>query len=529
MIGAMFEGIKGRVSGRQLLALLLLAALLARVAGARWGLPLLLHPDENKLIDPALRMLDSGSAHPGGFLYPSFYIYAQAAVAGLLRGLSALGGRAAPEMADYYWWGRALTAALGTATLALAWACARAAGARAWSLLAAALVAVSVLHLGQSMLITTDIPATLWVSACLLACLRVARGHDAVRDYLLAGAMAGLAAGSKYNGGLVALALVAVHLSRGFSLTALFDRRLLAGGAAAMAAFLVSTPYALVEPGELGRFLVLQSDAYAQHPGAGTGAATSYAAYWATLLRKFGGPQLLLAGIGAAALCTRARSTAAVLGGFPLLYFAFMGAYPVHFERNAVVLLPALGALAAVGAATAWQASAKPGGARGAMLLRALLLLVLVAGAWQQASRSAAHLRLARLPDTRLLAMNWMQQNLPRRSTVALEHYTPPLAAGRLWPTRLGYGGLVRSGGLAGFDYLVASSGDYGRFVNHPERYPEQAAAYQRVFASNELVKVFRPDWQSSSGPEIRVYLTPGGSRRVERRLRRRSAPPSAP
>jgi len=450
-------------------------------------------------------------------------------VAGLLRGLSALGGRAAPEMADYYWWGRVLTAGLGTATVALAWACARAAGARAWSLLAAALVAVSVLHLGQSMLITTDMPATLWVSACLLACLRVARGHDAVRDYLLGGAMAGLAAGSKYNGGLVALALVAVHLSRGFSLTALFDRRLLAGGAAAMAAFLVSTPYALVEPGELWRFLVLQSDAYSHHPGAETGAVTSYAAYWATLLRKFGGPQLLLAGIGAVALCTRARSTAVVLGGFPLLYFAFMGAYPVHFERNAVVLLPALGALAAVGAATAWQASAKPGGARSAMLLRALLVLVLVAGASQQASRSAAHLRLARLPDTRLLAMDWMQQNLPRRSTVALEHYTPPLAAGPLWPTRLGYGGLVRSGGLAGFDYLVASSGDYGRFVNHPERYPEQAAAYQRVFASNELVKVFSPDWQSSNGPEIRVYLTPAGSRRIERRLRRRSSPPSAP
>ena len=62
-----------------LLAAIGTGAFLLRHEGVSFGLPAQVHPDEKVIADPARRMASGGTLHPGTFLYPSFYIYAEAA------------------------------------------------------------------------------------------------------------------------------------------------------------------------------------------------------------------------------------------------------------------------------------------------------------------------------------------------------------------------------------------------------------------------------------------------------------------
>ena len=92
---------------------------------------------------------------------------------------------------DFYLWGRAVTAILGTATVwsSTAPACA---GARGTALLAAGMLAVMPLHVRESHYVLTDVPVTFFVMLTLLLSLR-AHERATAWSFALAGAAAGLA------------------------------------------------------------------------------------------------------------------------------------------------------------------------------------------------------------------------------------------------------------------------------------------------------------------------------------------------
>src|SRR5439155_15339527 len=94
--------------------------------------------------------------------------------------------------------------ALVTGTLA------RRAFGRAAGLLAGLALALAPLHVQHSHFMTVDVPATLWVAVALWCALRAletpTRGWFAA-----AGVAAGLAAGTKYNAGLVLLSVLAAN------------------------------------------------------------------------------------------------------------------------------------------------------------------------------------------------------------------------------------------------------------------------------------------------------------------------------
>ncbi|MDP6934539.1 MAG: glycosyltransferase family 39 protein [Myxococcota bacterium] len=117
------------------------------------------------------------------------------------------------------------------------------------ALLAAAFASISALLTKMSIVVRPEIFLVFFVTLTLVGAVRVLqRGNRA--DYLLAGVAAGLTIGSKYNGGLVVLAVFAAHL-----LAPREQRSTRWLGLAALGctlAFLVSTPYAILDP---GRFL----------------------------------------------------------------------------------------------------------------------------------------------------------------------------------------------------------------------------------------------------------------------------------
>src|SRR4051812_4766781 len=239
-----WRGSADRHLARVALPLTLVIAALLRLWALRQGVPFAVQVDEPEVLLRAVRMMRTGDLSPHFYDYPTLYMYLQAIVAalrfliGAMRGEWAALAQAPPEA--FYVWGRALTALFGTATV---WIVYRA-GTR-WdegtALLAAIMFAVMPLHVRESHFILTDVPATFFVMLTLLLALR-AHERATPWTFALAGAAAGLAAGTKYNGGVAIVipliacgATPAVRPPRRLSRT-----RVLAGGRIAL---LVGAPH----------------------------------------------------------------------------------------------------------------------------------------------------------------------------------------------------------------------------------------------------------------------------------------------
>src|SRR5690349_6027192 len=157
------------------LAFALLAAALLRMWSLGHGIPYSPGVDEPEIMDRAVRMIHTGDFNPHFFDYPSLYIYIQAVVAvgrfllGAVRGEWA--SLAAATTSDFYLWGRAVTALLGTATVWLIYLGGLRWGART-ALLAAALLAVMPLHVRESHYVLTDVPVTFFVTLTFVLSLR---------------------------------------------------------------------------------------------------------------------------------------------------------------------------------------------------------------------------------------------------------------------------------------------------------------------------------------------------------------------
>lgn len=503
-----------RVVHAVLLVAVLAGTFSLRYEGISFGLPILVHPDEAPVVDPARRIAATGELDPKTFLYPSLTIYAQALAYRVRYALTEATSFARLGEIEIYRTGRTLTVVFAVATVLATYGLGRLIAGPTAGLSAAALTAVSELHVANSLPVTTDVPMALFVVLASLLSLRIHLRGGRLRDYVAAGACAGLATSTKYNGVFAVLPILVAHLvTVPVSPRVLFDRRLLAAAAASVVGFFAATPYALVDTDSFLAFLRLQREAYSLgHPGAEE-VGTSYGFYFTALRNRFGTLPLAVAAAGIVPLARRPR-LAAIFLAFPVTLFLFMGAYPVRFDRNIVALVSFAAATAgcAVAALVARARIPQPAPARrlGAWTMAAAVVMALVYGGFEQLERSRAYTRLVTLPHTRWLAKVWIEENLPAGSKIAREFYTPPIDPERFDVVEVGYWGLIRTPQIEQYDYLIASSDDFARFVNRADRYPEQAAAYQRIFARYELVKTFAGDWRTSTGPEIRIYRRPG-------------------
>ena len=129
--------------------------------------------------------------------------------------------------------------------------------------------------------------------------------------------------------------------------------------------------------------------------------------------------------------------------------------------------------------------------------------------------------------DTREVAREWIQGNVPPGALIAVENYGPPLvredllehyrAAGldpvtyRLVRLKLPAPGVPeRSRDLdrlreRGVEYVVVSSRIRDRVLDAPEVYPTIVDFYRRLDAETELVKEFRPG-PGERGPVLNLY-----------------------
>jgi 4-amino-4-deoxy-L-arabinose transferase-like glycosyltransferase len=491
------------------LPLALLAAAILRFWALPQGIPFSVQVDEPEVMVRAVTIMKTGDFNPHFFDYPGLYIYVQALVA-IVRFLAgATQGQwsalAQAPVDAFYLWGRAVTAITGTATVwivyqaALRWD-------RRTALLAAAMFAEIPLHVRESHFELTDVPATFVVTVTLLLSLR-AHERSTVWAFALAGAAAGLAAGTKYNAGLaIVLPLAASAMTPGTRPSRLAAT--LATVGAALAAFLVVAPYTFLDlPTFLNQFARLVSEYRSATPLAPISQPylkhLRYALQWPGSIivctglvlgvsRAFRGPE---------------RLKWMLVAFFPILYFRVISTQNIAYARYLLPLLPflsLLGAAAIVGLIDALRRTRLSRPVQ-AVTVVALALLAVVPPAYTAMQFDATAAKVW----TTEQAYGWILNSIPAGARVTMESrqillppayraaYVPQL---RLHP--------FEQYVAEGVEYLVASSQCYGVYLDAagggPQRYPREYDEYMRIFAQTQEVARFTPSAEHP-GPELRV------------------------
>lgn len=477
----------------------MLAAILASAGVLRFwslgaGIPFSVGVDEPEVMNRAVGIMRSGDFNPHFYDYPTLYIYLQTAVAcvrflvGAMRGEWFSLAEIAPE--QFYLWGRAVTAAFGTATVALVYFIGLRWGTR-YALVAAGLMAVMPMHVRESHYVLTDVPATFFVTAAFLLSLRAAETPRATA-FMWAGAAAGLAAATKYPAGLVLLLpLIAAWMTHGARPSRLAAAGAVVAGAAI--AFLIAAPYTVLDlPGFLNGYArLMKSYAGAQPPEA---PAVTYfkhlliALWWPGMLAVVGG--FVFGVVRAINGPGRVRWTLAV--AFPLVFFLFLSKQALPFGRYLLPLVPflcILAAVAVVGGVSLLRRFSIP------RVARTALIVAFTVGVILPPAVQAIRFNRTNGAVTVSQAYDWIRTNVPTDATVVIE------ARNLVLPPGMYKGGNVRQLRerpfedyvAAGVDYLVASSQCYGPYFDEPQKWQREYADYQRLFHQAREVARFSP------------------------------------
>ena len=495
-------------TSRLALGLVLIAAAVLRFWALGRGIPYAVQVDEPEIVERAVTMMRSGSIHPHFFDYPGLYIYVQLVVATVRFIAGAMAGEwtslAQATGGSFYLWGRAVTAVFGIATVLLVYQVGMRWGAR-HALLAAGLMAVLPLHVRYSHFVLTDTPLTFFVTLTFLLSL-AAHERGTMGGFVWAGAAAGLAAATKYNGGLsLMMPLMACWMTVPLRVGRL--RAALAAIGACGAAFLLCAPYTVFDlPGFLNSFARLITE----YRNATPLSDPIWLIYLKYLLRHaFGWPALLLAaggmGLGIVRLVRgpgRVRWALAVT--FPLAYFWMLSTQGIAFARYLLPIVPPLCVLAAVAVVSGVSLLRRyeiPRAARTA-LIAALTIAALLPPAIMSVR---ADRDLARV-STVDIAYAWIVQNIPADSNVLLEQRAMLLPiqyqSRNVSQLRLKSYQQWRD---EGFEYLIASSGAYGGVFDSPEKFPDEYAQYMRIFTQSREIARFTPS-ENVPGPELRIF-----------------------
>ncbi len=410
------------------------------------GLPYQYVPDESTMVGSALRMGASRSLQPSTFIYPALLMYLFAAeylgllVVGLVtRMFSSVAQFQQYAFTDptlFYLLPRLAMALIGTAIIPLAFLLGKRLYGRWAGVVAAGLVATSVMQVQMSHQARHWVPVSFMTLVILWVSLDLAeKGRR--RDYWLSGLLVGLTAATSFNGFLLMLLPLIAHWmhlkKRGGSI---LDPRvhipMVLALVLAPVTFFALNPYILLQ---FNRFVAFQSSGDSSIGGQIRG---HYGNYLQQFLEKQGftffgeatlayEPAITLLGIiGAVLAARRFRASSPLVLSYPLFhYFMFATTAPSLEQRYMLpaVMMWALPAGLAGSQIGEWL-HRKLGGRGEASLAVATLALM------STCLVSLPSLRydwLLSQTDTRTLAKEWIESNLPAGSQVAVESYPPPL------------------------------------------------------------------------------------------------------
>lgn len=417
-------------------AALCVAGLWLRMRGLGYGLPAVYNMDEVAIMNRAMAF-GTGDLNPKNFLYPTFYFYALFVwegltfVAGLAMGwwdsLAAFEREFFVDPSRLYWSGRLLSTLCGVATIAAVAAFATRLMNRTAGLIAAAMMAVTPIAVMDAHYVKHDVPVTLLIVLVhvYLARIFMADGRAPRRDVWITGALAGLAMSTHYYAVFVVLPVAATLLTQP---NVSWPDRLRDGvraGLAAIVIFFAASPFLLPEIGTAWVDITQNRAIVMDRVTAQGGWFPSLGAYF-TLAREFHVPHPLLLAIWALAILAGGKGVprrSVVFASFPVAFLLFIS-NTVPATRYLNPLLPFVAAVTGVALAQLMATS------KGSLLWITRALVVAAPFVW--GLRTSVPLgTFFNQTDTRTLAQQWVEDQIPPGSTVLVQPYSVPLRQSR--------------------------------------------------------------------------------------------------
>ncbi|MFQ5902872.1 MAG: ArnT family glycosyltransferase, partial [Candidatus Binatia bacterium] len=325
----------------------------------------------------------------------------------------------------FYLLGRWLSALLGTLTVGLTYGIGRRLYGRSVGLLGATLLAVNYLHVKDSHYITPDVPVAFMLMAAFWFAVRISE-KPTIKNYAAAGILTGLAISVKYPAFVVAISLLTAHLiavKMKANTVGIFSRKAWVAAALVPIAFLIGTPYSLLDWNNFLIDLWHQKAEVSRHlPIFDRAGILLFENPMLAL-----GVSVYLCFLGGMVRCLLRRSWADILLlCFPTAYLAFLLVTGGLQHRYLVTVLPFFCLLAGlflvdtIGTLTKrFTLSLVSAGT--------IMAVAIVALVFQPLSQSIAlDLSLSQL-DTRTQAKEWIERNISEGSRIAIESFGPPL------------------------------------------------------------------------------------------------------
>jgi hypothetical protein len=423
------------------LGLVLVGTLLLRLWGIKQGLPYSYNIDEATHFVPRAVGFFGHNLNPHYFLNPPGYSILLYVVFELWFGSADAVARAyASDPTTVYLVARVVAAVLGVLSVWLTYMAARRLFDRTIGLLAAAIFGLAFLPIFYSHLALNDVPALAPVALSLYGIAGVLAGGG-WRDYVIAGAGIGLAAATKYTGGITVVCLVFAACSgrHGYPRRTAAWRlplQLVIAGVVALGAFVLANPYSVLDFSSFWSGLSQQASAAggADPVKLGSQAGGGIAYYVWTFTWGLGwGPALAAVGGAALLLWRRRWSMALVLVPAPIAFIIYMGDQQRFFGRWLMPIFPIAAILAAYGAVEFVRVVGRGPRVRRVPPVLAGLAVALVMLGQSIATVVHGDLVLSR-PDTRNLTRAWMVAHVSAGSKVVIEPVVPAN-----WVTDIGH------------------------------------------------------------------------------------------
>ncbi len=558
------DQLNNRENARDVKVILLLAFIIfisaaLRFYGIDWGLP---HAYEEAMpLKRACEMWnwdspENMSLNPQFFNYPSLILYIHFFGQGLLYLGMKLAGVVdstlecqvlyVVDKTPFYLVGRGITAAFGVATIWVTYLLSRSILGRSWAMAACLLVAINTFHISRSQEIEVDIPLTFFAVLALWLAIRLVE-TPARKNYILAGLALGLATSTKYPGIILVFPLAAAHLiARGkttrerpskassrkrestwinFTLAMML----------ALFVFFASSPYILIDISTFLKHLSLERE-HVRLGHFGLESLSAWQFYLNSITdRIMGWPMAVLALIGVICLAgVRRRAWALVIAAFIVPYFLVMISSSMVADRYLLPVLPSavifavgmLGEIARSRYFTPIPRKLQIGVATAVVLLMAVPVF---------AGYPAHFARLK--PDTRSLAKEWIEANIPGGSFILAEAYGPelfspeilaelnpdlrkavlervadtphyavqPLFMFQVKPERSAVFYDISLYEVA--DIVITSSAVRSRYLAEPTRFQRQVAFYDSLETRFERLRSFHP--HGGPSPILTIYRNP--------------------
>ncbi|MEO0092795.1 MAG: glycosyltransferase family 39 protein [candidate division WOR-3 bacterium] len=405
---------------RIIILIILILGISVRLIGINFGLPYATQarPDELVIIRYALPF-GTGDLNPHFFHYPSLFLYLSfilfaiyflfGKLFGLYLDANDFAASVLLNPAPLILMLRIFSALFGTFTVYLTYLIGKAKD-ETTGLLSAILLALAYLHVQQSHFGTTDVTMVGFGLLALLFAQRVFT-QGKITDYIKSGLFAGMAGSTKYNGALFLIPLIAAFLLR-LKQEPLntSGRKIIIGIVTALLSFFFFSPFILLD------FTTFRTQFSKETSHLLYGATIELGRGWVNFItvalnHGLGLPLLVFAFLTIVYFIIKCPRYTTFLISFPLMYYLLMGAGKAVYVRHALPIVPFLCIISAIGIS---ELFARFKGINQIIVISVVILLLLA----NSLPNLFGYLTTITKKDTRSLATEWIDRNIPANSTI---------------------------------------------------------------------------------------------------------------